>query len=54
MHAADSASVTVLLVHAISEQPRRFYLSRGFIKSPIKPMALCLKMATVSQVLRER
>jgi GNAT superfamily N-acetyltransferase len=51
--AADIAGVTALLVHAISEPARRFYLSRGFIASPIKPMTLCLMLATVGQALRE-
>jgi GNAT superfamily N-acetyltransferase len=53
IQAADIAGVTALLVHAISEQARRFYLSRGFIDSPIKPMTLCLMLATVDQALRE-
>ena len=53
IQAADIACVTALLVHAISEQARRFYLSRGFIESPIKPMTLCLMLATVEQALRE-
>ncbi len=53
IQAADIAGVTALLVHAISEQARRFYLSRGFIASPIQPMTLCLMLATVNQALRE-
>ena len=53
IQAADIAGVTALLVHAISEQARRFYLSRGFIESPVKPMTLCLMLATVEQALRE-
>jgi GNAT superfamily N-acetyltransferase len=53
IRAADIAGVTALLVHAMSEQARRFYLSRGFIESPIKPMTLCLMLATVEQALRE-
>ena len=53
IQAADIAGVTALLVHAISEQARRFYLSRGFTPSPIKPMTLCLMLATVDQALRE-
>ena len=53
IQAADIAGVTALLVHAISEQARRFYLSRGFTESPIKPMTLCLVLATVHQALRE-
>lgn len=53
MQAAEIAGVTALLVHAISEPARRFYLSRGFVESPIKPMTLCLMLATVEQALRE-
>ena len=53
LQAAEIAGVTAPLVHAISEQARRFYLSRGFIESPIKPMTLCLMLATVHQALRE-
>ena len=53
IQAADIAGITALLVHAISEQARRFYLSRGFIESPVEPMTLCLMLATVEQALRE-
>ncbi len=53
IQAAEIAGVTALLVHAISEQARRFYLSRGFIASPIQPMTLCLMLATAAQALRE-
>ena len=53
MQAADIAGVTALLVHALSEQARRFYRSRGFVESPAKPMTLCLMLATVGQALRE-
>ena len=54
MQAADIAGVTALLVHAISEPARRFCLSRGFIESPVRPMTLCLMLATVEQALREQ
>ena len=50
---AGIAGVSALLVHAISEQARRLYRSRGFIESPVKPMTLCLMLATVDQALRE-
>ena len=53
LQAAQIAGVTALLVHALSEPARRFYLSRGFIESPIRPMTLCLMLATVEQALRE-
>jgi hypothetical protein len=51
--AADIAGVTALLVHAISEQARRFYRSRGFFESPVDPMTLCLMLGTVAQALQE-
>jgi GNAT superfamily N-acetyltransferase len=53
IQASQIAGVTALLVHAISEQARRFYLSRGFVESPIQPMTLCLILATAKQALRE-
>lgn len=53
IQAAEIAGVSALLVHALSEQARRFYRSRGFIESPIKTMTLCLPLATAEQVLRE-
>lgn len=53
IQAAEIAGVTSLLVHAISEQARRFYRSRGFIESAVKPMTLCLMLGTVDKALRE-
>ena len=56
MQAADIAGVTALLVHAISEPARRFYLSRGFIASPIKVRGgsgcLNTELASISGALR--
>jgi GNAT superfamily N-acetyltransferase len=49
--AAEIAGVRALLVHAMSEQARRFYRSRGFIETPIMPMSLVLVLATVGQAL---
>jgi len=54
IQAADIAGVTALLVHAISEQAKRFYRSRGFIESPIKPMTMCLMLATAERALRDK
>lgn len=54
IQAAEIAGVTALLVHTMSEQARRFYLSRGFIASPLQPMTLCLMLATAVQALREQ
>ena len=53
LRASKIAGVTAILVHALSEQARRFYLSRGFIESPVQTMTLCLMLSTVEQALRE-
>jgi hypothetical protein len=49
MQAAAIAGVTALRVHTLSEQARRFVVSRGFIGSPGQPMILCLRRASVEQ-----
>jgi GNAT superfamily N-acetyltransferase len=51
LQAAEIAGVTALLVHALSEDAKRFYRSRGFIESPVKPMTMCLMLATVAQTI---
>jgi len=47
--AADSIGVRVLLVHALSEDAKRFYLKFGFRESPVEPMTL---MVTLNELLR--
>jgi GNAT superfamily N-acetyltransferase len=39
--------VAAVLVHAISDEAKRFYLMNGFLPSPIEPMTLCLPMARI-------
>lgn len=51
LQASNIAGVTALLVHTLSESAKRFYLSRGFIESPIKPMTLCLMLSTVDKII---
>ncbi len=51
--AARSIGVAALLVHAMSEPARRFYLSRGFIESPIHPVILCLTLSSARKSLTE-
>jgi GNAT superfamily N-acetyltransferase len=53
LQTAEHVGITALLVHAISESARRFYLSRGFIESALQPMTLCLPLATVRRSLAE-
>lgn len=50
---AEHAGMTALLVHAISENARRYYLSRGFLASPLQAMTLCLPLATARRGFSE-
>ena len=53
LHAAETLGIRALLVHALSEQAKRFYLAWDFIPSPITPMTLCLPLATARQAFVE-
>jgi len=46
------AGVFAVLVHALSEPARQFYLSRGFVESPLRSMTLMMTLATVREILR--
>lgn len=45
--AADTIGIRGIVVHAISEQARAFYLALGFDPSPIEPMTLMVTLADV-------
>jgi GNAT superfamily N-acetyltransferase len=47
VHAADTLGIRGLLVHAISEEARAFYLRLGFDPSPLDPLTL---MTTVAEL----
>ncbi len=51
LQASTIAGVAALLVHALSEPAKRFYLSHGFLESPVSPMTLCVMLATVENRL---
>jgi len=53
LQAAEIAGVAALLVHAISEDAKRFYRSRGFVESPVKPMTMCLILESARKALKE-
>src|SRR5690606_34687406 len=52
LQAGEIAGVSALLVHAISEEAKKFYLSRGFMQSPVQPMMLCLRLVDVIEALK--
>jgi predicted N-acetyltransferase YhbS len=49
LHAADTIGIRGLLVHALSDEARAFYLATGFEPSPLDPMTL---MVTLSDLRR--
>ncbi len=50
-HVSNSIGVRALLMHAISDQARRFYMNYGFIESPSDPMTLLLSVKHIQQHL---
>ncbi len=53
VHIASDTGVFAIMVHALSEQAKRFYLSSGFVESPLQPMTLIMTLATVRAVFAE-
>lgn len=51
VHAAEAIGIRGLLVHAISEDAKAFYLALGFEPSPISPMTLMVTLADVRKGL---
>lgn len=45
LHAADAIGIRGVLVHAISEDARRFYSALGFVSSPLNPLTLMVTVA---------
>ncbi len=45
IHAADAIGIRGMLVHALSEEAKAFYLKLGFDPSPLEPMTLMVTIA---------
>ncbi len=50
---ASGTGVFAILVHALSPEAKQFYLSRGFVESPLQPMTLIMTLQTVRSILTE-
>lgn len=53
VNVAGDAGVFALLVHALSDQAKQFYLSRGFVESPLQAMTLIMTIETIRSILAE-
>lgn len=51
IQAADIAGMRALLVHAISEEAKRFYKSHGFSESSVSPMTLMIRISDAAKTL---
>ena len=54
VQAAEIAGIRAILVHAISENAKRFYERTGFIASPVDPMTLMITIAEAAYTLTEK
>lgn len=52
VHAADIAGIRAVMVHAISEEAKAFYLRAGFVESPHHAMTLFLTLQDIRATLQ--
>ena len=52
LQAAQIGGIRAILVHAISEEAKRFYERHGFVASPIDPMTLMITVADAENALK--
>jgi len=52
LQAAQLGGIRAILVHAISEEAKRFYERHGFVASPIDPMTLMITVADAENALK--
>lgn len=53
VNVAGDAGVFALLLHALFDQAKQFYLSCGFVESPLQPMTLLMTIETIRAILAE-
>jgi GNAT superfamily N-acetyltransferase len=49
--AADAIGIRGIVVHAISEEAKKFYLALGFDSSPLEPMMLMVTLSDLRAIL---
>lgn len=52
LQAAEIAGIRALLVHALSDEARKFYERCGFQPSPIDPLTLLLRLSDARRILK--
>jgi len=51
LHASESIGIRGMLVHAISEDAKTFYLALGLAQSPVEPVTLMVTLADLRTAL---
>ena len=54
LQAAEFGGIRAILVHAISDDAKRFYERHGFVESPVDPMTLMITIADAKKALGSR
>ncbi|MFQ5745169.1 MAG: GNAT family N-acetyltransferase [Acidobacteriota bacterium] len=54
VQASEIAGIRAILVHAISDDAKRFYDRYGFIASPIEPLTVMITIAEAAKILDEK
>jgi GNAT superfamily N-acetyltransferase len=49
--AADAVGIRAILLHAMTDDAKRFYLRHGFAESPVDPMTMMIPLADVERTL---
>ena len=49
---AEAVGIRAVLLHAMSDEAKRFYLHHGFAESPVDPMTMMVLLADVERALR--
>lgn len=52
LQVAEDVGIRAVLLHAVSEDAKRFYAHHGFKESPIDPMAMMITLADLEKALR--
>jgi predicted N-acetyltransferase YhbS len=53
-HAADTIGIRGMVVHAISEEAKNFYVALGFDPNPHEPMTLMVTLSDIRAALSQK
>ena len=53
VNVSGDAGIFAILVHALNDQAKQFYLSRVFLESPLQPMTQIRTIETIRSILVE-